>query len=636
MMFWEVARLSLAVSKETKEGFAKVLLEDTLIDVLLRDGKPLRTPELVQRGSNGITLSREFLRQELLKSSRIVFSNRKWNISSRQEGRQRSVEGLLGETLEVVGRPLDSESLARELAATRGRHERNYYHMVPRLLSGRGRYVEIHGEVYVLDRWLLEVATQNEHDILIENFLDKDPEFEEIRAALGARRFTGSGKPADWVVKIIEGVDRPVHHRIISFLIWKEQGRHFDPVAVWCAIYDDERLHTLSTGHVLTSGMKAELKAEIAEAAAGAEKGAMKDVTVDIAALLKKKVAKSQVVSLDAEDIEQVSEYIEEIGHPASLSQLLSYLFDLSAGDDEFAATLQALSVSLEKDENYENVGAHQYCPSALIPEEVHDGPDILQIERVSVQNEAGEDIDILLEDGGLDGDLAKAVAAAEWEESGEEFDVARVPKTRKSREQIIYPVSHRHYLSGTMKYRELDDEFFGVETGLMFAKFVSEELGDIPVWISEETGLITGLGKVYQELLEPCGSVLCLRPTDDPGRFSISTGEKDELLSVSPERVDELTAMADEAASKPMSVFDIICQLMAQHEGGMEFITLWAEVNIVRRTCKRLIASILSGYHCFRLVVGASKTFFLFDESKVEQGFNGRKRRYIVEDDMY
>jgi len=631
-----VARLSLAVTKEARAKYAKTLLEDELVEVLMREGRPLRTPELIQRASNGINLSREYLRQEFADGSRLVFAERKWDIASRREGKERSVEGLIAESLKVAGRPLDSEKLARELTAARGGVERSYLRMVPRLLRDRSKYVEIHGEVYILDQWLLDVTTQNEEEIIIENFLHKDPDFEDVREKLSGRRFTTSGRPADWIVRILESVGRPLHHRLISFLIWKEQQRHFDPVSVWCAIHDDDRLHVLSSGHVLTTEMKRELEKEIARTVASVATKAAEEIVVDVGSLLKKKVPKSQTVTLGDEDLHEISAYFNEVGRPASLPELMNYVFDLSPTDEEYVATLQALSAALEKSDDYANVGAFQFCPTTLIPAEIHEVPALLQIERVVVQNEAGEDVDILLEDGGLDGDLAKLVAAAEWEECGEEFDVARVPKTRKSREEVVYAVPYRHHVCGTMKYRELDDEFFGVETGLMFATFVHEELGEIPVWISEENGLITGLREFYQRFLEPCGSVIRLRPTDKPGRFTISVSGREELLYVPPERVEQLRAMAEEAAAKPMSVFEIICRIMAQHEGGMEFITLWSEVNIVRRTCKRLIASILSGYHCFRLVEGASKSFFLFDESRVEEGFNGRKRRYIMEEDMY
>ncbi len=628
--------MSLTLPKAQAEQLSKVLLEDLLVEVLIRGGRALRTPELAQQGSNGITLSRDYLKQELKESERIVFANRKWDLHFRCDAPHKPLEGYVENALRSLGRPVDSESLAHELASVKGKSERYFFNMVPRLLSERAKYVEIHGEVYILEDWLLEVSAQDEQQVIVENFLDKDPDFEAIRSQVAGKRFSASGETADWIAKILEFVGRPVHHRTISFLLWREQGRQFDPIAIWRALYDDERLRIVSTGHCLTSDMAEELKLQIAQRLKQCVQAGKAEEAVDIAAMLKKKLTKAQTVNLTTEDFDEVAAFLKEITRPANLPELTGDLFDLSANDDEYVGTVQALAGALGKDSRFEDVGAHQFHLKELVPEAIHEIPDMLNIERVIVRTMDDEEVDMLLEDAGLEGGLAAAVSAAEWEDTGEEFDVARVAKNKKSRDSVRYAVPYYHYLSGTMKYRELDDEFFGMETGLMYVTLEDLEYGRIPAWISEETGLIYGLESWYQERLEPCGSVLHILPTAQPGIFQLTwKREKDSLLYVSQERIEELKSMREEAASKPMSVFDIMGRIMSQHGRGVEFITLWAEVNIVRRTSKRMVASLLSGYHCFYQPSGKSGTFFTFDERKLDQGFNGKKRRYIKKDEM-
>jgi len=81
---------------------------------------------------------------------------------------------------------------------------------------------------------------------------------------------------------------------------------------------------------------------------------------------------------------------------------------------------------------------------------------------------------------------------------------------------------------------------------------------------------------------------------------------------------------------SGEMSTFDIICRILSFHRIGLHFLRLFAEVNVVRRVGKRLVASILSSYHCFREKQNAPGVW-QFDERKVSQGFNKAKRKYIV-----
>ncbi|MBI3921057.1 MAG: hypothetical protein HY318_06535 [Armatimonadetes bacterium] len=628
--------MSQALPQAEVEKLSKVLLEDLMVSVLLRDRRPLRTPELAQGSSNGVTLSREFIREALTGSERIVFANRKWNLSHRLHAIQRPVEGLIEDTLRIVGRPIDLESLAEELTALRGRSRRYYSDVLARILEERPKYVEIHGEVYILQDWLLEISSNDEQQVVIENFLNKDPEFPALSSQFASRRLTGSGTAPDWLVKVIESAGKPVHHRILSFLLWKELRRQFDPTEVWRALYDDERLRILSTGHCLTAQMEGELKDEVARKSSQVQETSVEDQSVDVAALLKKKLPKSQAIVLPEEDLGEVETFLRETGRPVTLTQVMSDLFELSPAEAEYAGTIQSLSSLLGADQKYKAVGTHRYHLKELIPEHIQEVPEVLNVERISVRTIDDEEVDVLLEDNGLDGDLADAVTAAEWEEIDEEVDVARVPKTKKSRDFVRYAVPYHHYLSGTMKYRELDDEFFGMESGIMYGDFIDETNSLLSIWICEDTGLLYGLGEWYKQNLEPCGSVIYIQPTDRPCAFQlVNKREKDAALYVAPDRIEELLAMRLEAASKPMSVFDIMSQIMTHHGRGLEFITLWAEVNIVRRTSKRMVASNLSGYHCFYQPSGKSGTFFTFDERRLDQGFNGKKRRYIKKDDM-
>ena len=52
---------------------------------------------------------------------------------------------------------------------------------------------------------------------------------------------------------------------------------------------------------------------------------------------------------------------------------------------------------------------------------------------------------------------------------------------------------------------------------------------------------------------------------------------------------------------------------------------------NVVRRTTKRLICSVLSGYHCYYFKQrGPTQILWRFDAGKLDQGFKRNKRKYV------
>jgi hypothetical protein len=114
------------------------------------------------------------------------------------------------------------------------------------------------------------------------------------------------------------------------------------------------------------------------------------------------------------------------------------------------------------------------------------------------------------------------------------------------------------------------------------------------------------------------------------PDEFVVSsTGEMDPFVSVTPERVKELTRLGKEAVAEEWSVLRIMQAVFAAHTEGMAFMQLWAEVNVVRRTTRRVVASNLLSYHVFtQRPAGADH--WLYDERKLTQGRKKTKRRFI------
>jgi len=82
---------------------------------------------------------------------------------------------------------------------------------------------------------------------------------------------------------------------------------------------------------------------------------------------------------------------------------------------------------------------------------------------------------------------------------------------------------------------------------------------------------------------------------------------------------------LASAPDSEELPSFDILREIMEHYRGTSEFLTLHTEVKH-RPDTARMVASILSGYHCFFQRGGA----WVYDAKKLSQGFDRSKRKYL------
>jgi hypothetical protein len=191
----------------------------------------------------------------------------------------------------------------------------------------------------------------------------------------------------------------------------------------------------------------------------------------------------------------------------------------------------------------------------------------------------------------------------------------------------LLYP----HYRAGTMKLRRVDEDFFVTEGPLTRIGVRAEDAEgtqNIGAWTSRESGLIYGLGEWFTPRAPQSGGVLEF--TREPsGQVRLTLGAPDKLTHIKDDRVEELEALQER--SDYLALFDLLQQIMADQSQGAELPTLWAEVNVVRRTTKRLLCSVLSAYHCFYFKQrGPKQILWRFDEGKLDQGFKRNKRKYV------
>ena len=167
--------------------------------------------------------------------------------------------------------------------------------------------------------------------------------------------------------------------------------------------------------------------------------------------------------------------------------------------------------------------------------------------------------------------------------------------------DETFCPLVFRHHAAGTMKLRKMDAELFDLQGPVVPLTFLDPEGREHQVWANAETGLLLGLQSLYIATGLLPGALIAITPEERPGRFQLSLAGEDEHATISPERLEQLLALAEEAAQMEPSLYELTRQLMSATPEGARFERLHAELNVVRRTTRLQLASLLSYYQCFR-----------------------------------
>jgi hypothetical protein len=209
------------------------------------------------------------------------------------------------------------------------------------------------------------------------------------------------------------------------------------------------------------------------------------------------------------------------------------------------------------------------------------------------------------------------------------------VPEEAPQRTSI--PVRYEHRLAGTFGvYGELRALLPSAPDIVELTFFQGAK--SFTGWLNNANNLAVDLGQLYDRLDLPlCGGMFQIQPrgrgtagTTTDFTVSYSAGDVDPLVAVSDERLAQLEALREDPENAQTSTFELLSKIMEGYgKKGAHFVTLFTEVNVVRRTHAYLIASLLSAYACFTYL---RPGYWGFEEKKVDQGIRKQKRKFVKE----
>ncbi len=615
-----------AVDVENKtEREAMRYLEDQVYMALLGYKEPVRAGEIGGALENDRYTSK-LLRTVLASSSRFTQIDRKWDLEMRYEDKQVPVERVLRELMSACGRPMLSCQIANELSQVYERPADYYESYLARVLSDQDKFFRTSDDRYGLREWLLLVDSDEEEDLVFDNDL-LDEQIAALEPA-AAKAGLGSDAVGTMVAKFVEQVGGPVGNRYLGLFRWRAVGESFDPVSFFEDLYGNKNLVWLSDHSWVTKKMAEEYDRLLGVMADRIAEELMEEAPAETAAKAEVEEDTAPVLSLTISDadLEEVVEIIKETGE-SRISAILDRIFEISPRDREYAIAAEGLSDAMRTDPRLAWVGTERWRMADTIPAYVAKIPAGLAIPRLSFETVEGEQIDVELEDDGLEGTLAREIHSPLVQDIGDEDEVTEKDELPAPIESARCVLTAHHHKLGTFPLCQIPKTFFPFGPHLIELT-LSDADRKGSIWVNRDTGLIYDMGDWYTDDMPESGAVFELLKTDKADQFQfVFKNDTDPQVFVAQPRVEELLELSEEAGEK-MSTFDTMRRIIAHHTKGVPFVTLFTEVNLVRRTTRRMVASILSSYYAF--YQRGKSALWLVDEKKVDQGFKKAKKKYV------
>lgn len=591
---------------------ARRYLADVAFRQLLGTPQPAKLRQVMKSIEvEGVTT--RLLRDVMAESDRFESIDRRWAPAVRYGDTHRPFERVLSEVIQSAGVPVSLESLAQEMAQVYSRDAAYYEHALPRILSDKERFFQVDGGGYGLASWLLIPTSDEEDDIIFDNFLSEDQvrEFSDLCPSVKWEL----DKIADAAAQVVKKCKEAVPARILALFAWRELGEDFDAVDFYSQVLTDDRIVLLSDQRAYPADAVKDWT------------GALKQTAEELAALpmeAEEEEAEGPVSVTDT-DKEEIVNMILDRGS-ASAEELLDAVLEVGPDESSYAGALESLNQALQDDERVMYIGDNRWSKVIVFPEEVKVIPESLVVPEVPVfETPEGDVYDQELETDGFEGDLKSAIYDPLAEDVTDEDPARTMYQANGDSQRCV--LKYHHKTEGTFPMCQIAPDFFGTEPEIIPIVLIDEGKRK-QCFVNNSTRLIYGLKDLYKGITEISGSVFHIERTATPGEFRFRfDGELDEQLGIDVGRSLELLDLRGRYESQDMPVFDVMVEIL-EHKPGMTFPQLVNEINIVRRCSRLLIASILSSYHCFTTKGKSGQ--WRYDEKKRSQGFNKTKRKYV------
>lgn len=560
-------------------------LADALVEALFRQPGPTRWRVLGEQLPADLKVGYEAAQAAVEADGRLAVVGSRWDLAHRQHDAIRPLGGALQAILQASGRPLPRVQLISELVLRREGDPVEFTQLLERLIQSGREVAEYDGQVY-LPGWLLQTQARDDAGRLFLNDLQDQADFLALRPKILKAAHKGRTL-TDTAEAVLKAAKRPVPGKGLALLVWEFHGEKFNPLDFLQQMCADDRFVTLSGPCWILASQEKTLLRTLAKEAAPLEP----EAEIDLAAILSAPAVAR--FNLAEETDELVRRLVHEARTPVTVGELVSDLLALRPRQKNFGPAIHALEARLSGDLSLLRLAPGCYLSRQSFPPWVRSVPATLAPEKVALSpSEASLDVILPLEK--LPPELAEVVRKPHYEDQGEP-EVALGPEAV---DETTLPVLYHHTLCGTLKLRLCDRRLFDVPGPLSVIEMETPEGWRWPVWVNTETRLLYGLLPWFSQNLPPCGALLTIRRSAVAGRYELHyDGETDPGVYVGRERFGQLLGLRERLRRRRAFLTEIATELLASAERGLAFDQLWSQTNLIRRTTRLQLASVLH-YH--------------------------------------
>lgn len=603
--------LAKPITLKPEEIAARGYADRLILQQLTEMDSAIKLGELADRlSTDGLGLAAV---RSLLASNpdRFVHHERRWIPAARVEGMGRPLAEIIRMTVERFGGPMPIGLINQEVLRTTGREFEIVEAMVQRIVMTDDQFVVTEDERIALTEWAFGASHESDE----RAFALWPVDLEAVNAIYNKIK-DRDWRKAGFVTEVVTEF-APVNVRVLGAALWKTMNSP-DPRSV--LMYDARNVlrEIVSVpGYVYgADGMiapQAEAKKWLTLAVKVAEKLAP---TVD--------VEDAAPIEVKVDDVKRIVKKIQGSEESVTATKILEEFYEITPSNKTFPDDLANVIDALRGDANVWWVGADRFRTPKSAPDFVYEVPEVFNFVESDIKDEDGELVDVELNDDGLSSTLRKLLIHPLATDVLDE-DVIPAQKLVPDRVRLVLKSIHREL--GTFPLCQLPTGYLDPNPAIQELIFIDPNGRELQVWVNNDARLMYNLIDWWYEQSVESGAVFTITKTNKPNVFEFAWEDQtDPVVYISTQRMEELRQL--QLTTEGGSTLSILIEVMHHWPKGTDFLTLLAEVNVVRRSSRRLIASLLSSYQCFYQRSGSP--LWHFDNKKVELGFDKTKRKFV------
>lgn len=334
-------------------------------------------------------------------------------------------------------------------------------------------------------------------------------------------------------------------------------------------------------------------------------------------------------LELQKPDIKKMVDAVTKSDEALTATSLLEEHFEITPTVKTFPDDMKSVMDALKLNDKVDWVGGDRFMKAGQVPDYINELPEPFKYVKSDAMQEDGEDlIDCEMDDEGLSTSLRKLLVHPLATDVLDEADMP-APRTMPDQLRLVLKPIHREL--GTFPLCQFPTGWLQPEPSKQELILITPDGEEAQVWVNQDLRLVFGFFEWWVDQPVESGAVFSLTKTARPNVLEFAwLDQTDPVVYISSQRMEELREVAGEMADA--TTFDILRKVMEHWPKGADFLTVLWEINVVRRTSRRLLASLLSGYPCFYQRSGSP--VWHYDHKKSDQPFDKSKKKFVIEED--